>query len=170
MAAQDDIFGVITPVPLFRCHEHDHTGRTNERKPVCYNWKMPKSNSRSHNRVTAFLPVTIATDRGTVLKGEIEDLSLGGASIRCVHTFSPGEKITVDLHFAGLKSKMGSIVEVDEIDDEGLIRASEMAEVRWQKGSAQVGIKFVSLKPETKKFLTRLVKFFERIKNEDLAG
>lgn len=129
-----------------------------------------KLSNRAHNRVTAFLPVTIATDRGTVLRGEIEDISLGGASIRCVHEFSPGEKITVDLHFAGLKSALGSIVEIDEIEDEGLIRASEMAEVRWQKGSAQIGIRFTGLKPETKKFLARLVKFFERVKKEELAG
>jgi c-di-GMP-binding flagellar brake protein YcgR len=128
------------------------------------------STRRAHNRVTAFLPVTIATDRGVVLRGEIEDISTGGASIRCVHEFSQGEKITVDLHFAGLKTAIGSMVEIDEIDDEGLIRATEIAEVRWQKGSAQIGVRFTNLKLETKKFLSRLVKFFERIKKEDLAG
>ena len=129
-----------------------------------------KYTNRSHNRVTAFLPVTIATDRGTVLRGEIEDISLGGASIRVVHEFAPGEKLTIDLHFAGLKSAFGSIVEIDEIDDEGLIRASEMAEVRWQKGSSQIGVKFTGLKPETKRFLAKLVKFFEKLKKEELAS
>jgi c-di-GMP-binding flagellar brake protein YcgR len=122
---------------------------------------------RKNNRVTAFIPVTVKSEGGQSFKGEIEDISLGGASIRCPHGFEPGQKLKLELHFAGLKSMFGDIVEIDEIDDGGLVRANEVAEVRWQKNGTQLGVKFVSLSGETKRFLKRLVKYFESVRVDD---
>jgi c-di-GMP-binding flagellar brake protein YcgR len=131
---------------------------------------MSKQIRRNHNRVTAFIPVTVKIDSGQSIRGEIEDISLGGASIRCPHGLEPGQTVKLELHFAGLKSVFGEIIEVDEIDDMGLIRADEVAEVRWQKNGTQLGVKFVSLSSETKRFLKRLVKFFERTQVDDDAA
>lgn len=131
----------------------------------------PKSrdvpNQRAAPRVAAFIPVTVHFDDGSSVKGEIEDISLGGAFIRCPRPLKKGQRIKLEIHFSALKSNFnGSIVEVDEIADNGVINTTEPAEVRWDKNGHSFGIKFVSLSWSTRRFVGRLVKYFEKMKAE----
>ncbi len=130
---------------------------------------MKTQSTRAHSRVTAFIPVMIHTDTGGVIKGEIEDISVGGALIRVVGDLAIGQSIKIELRFAGLKSSLGYVIDPDVIEDEGLIRAEEMAEVRWQRDGIYVGVSFANLSRRTKNFLSHLVKYFEELKREDVV-
>ena len=78
--------------------------------------------------------MTIHFEDGSSAKGEIEDISLGGAFVRCPHAMKQGQKIRMEIHFSALKSvSSGTIVEVDEIAESGVINTTELAEVRWDR-------------------------------------
>jgi c-di-GMP-binding flagellar brake protein YcgR len=116
--------------------------------------------------VKAVIPVTIRPQGRPPLRGEVQNISLGGAFIRCDTRFAIGDSVSLELRFAGLQSE-GSLVDIDEIEDDGLIRAEEMAEIRWVGGDT-FGVKFVNLSSKTKRFLARLVKYFEALEGEGL--
>jgi len=123
---------------------------------------------RAHLRVKAVIPVMIRNTNGDAIHGEVHDISLGGASVRCPQPFTVGDSVTIELRFAGLKSSFGWAVDIEEIDDSGMVRAEEIAEVRWLSGDT-FGLKFKKPSAKTRRFLERLVKFFEQLKDDELS-
>ena len=126
---------------------------------------MNYSEKRVHPRAYAFIPVTIHPEGGPAINGEIENISLGGAAVRCAHSFGGGENVKIELRFAGLKSTLGKIIEVEEIQDRVIIKAEEMAQIRWHN-EVSFGIKFVDLSTQTRRFLGRLVEYFQKIQSD----
>ena len=131
---------------------------------------MTEKNRRKYNRVAAFMAVTVHTQSGTPTKGEVEDISLGGVYLRCPLPLVMGQKVKLELHFSRIWSVHGFSVLVEEIDNTGLVKAIEEAQVKWVRGGHSFGLQFTSLSSSTKRFLKRLIKYFEDIKIEHASG
>ena len=130
---------------------------------------MKVPNKRADERIQALIPVTVRTKEGLILKGEVENISLGGALIRCRHHFSVGDTVNIELRFAGLKSVFGMIIEIDEIDDGEMVKAEETTEIRWENGGTTFGVRFNHLNKETERFLKRMIKFFNKLNADDFS-
>ena len=115
---------------------------------------------RKNPRITAFIPVLVHIKGKKVVKGEVEDLSEGGAYVRCIHPLQKGEIIALEFLFAGMKSGSGVLIELDQLDDKAPIRSIESVEIRWARPGVGFGVQFVNARPETKRVIKKAVKYF----------
>ncbi len=111
---------------------------------------MEPKHPRKHPRKVVFIPVYIHVDGlKSPLKGEVEDLSEGGAYVRCSHKVSPGLTFKLEFLLSSMRSHHGFVFEMDRLDSSAPARTSVTAEVRWNDNRGiGFGIRF--LKPDAK--------------------
>lgn len=123
--------------------------------------KAPKADvhvvRREHDRMAILIPVFIRRADGTTDRGEVEDISEGGARIRLKNPIPANEAIQLEFRLAGMKAVSGRIIEVDEIDPSAPLRTRESAEVRWNQHQV-LGVKFNGISPETLKLVKKMMK------------
>lgn len=120
---------------------------------------------RKYDRVTVFIPIRIFKNGKEAGKGEVEDLSIGGAYIRTAVPVKMGDNVEIEFQFAAMKSVLGTVVEVNEIDEKAPIRAVQKAQIRWDRAGG-FGVQFGELSPELSRLLKRLTKYMAQIQKE----
>jgi hypothetical protein len=124
---------------------------------------MQATNKRKHPRVRVGVSGSVFTgsDPGTAIPCEVLDVSLGGAFIHCTAPILIGEEILVEIRFESNALLAGKVVHESNADIKQLGKP-EKSVVRWVRGSSQsgFGVEFLSLSPEKKEFLSKLVTYF----------
>lgn len=129
---------------------------------------MKPAQRRKYERVTVFIPVKIFKNGKQVGKGEVEDLSIGGVYIRTTVPARIGDDIQVEFQFAGMKSVLGTVVEVNHVDQHAPIRALQKGSVRWDR-TGGFGIEFSELSSEMSRLLKKLTKYLAQIQKQFAA-
>ena len=129
---------------------------------------MKPAQRRKHERVTVFIPVKIFKHGKQVGRGEVEDLSLGGVYIRTTVPAGIGDNIQIEFQFAGMKSVLGTVVEVNHIDQNAPIRALQKGSVRWDR-TGGFGIEFSELSSEMSRLIRKLTKYLAHIQKQFAA-
>lgn len=130
---------------------------------------MPSpSDRRIARRVPVRIPVGIyRRDKPhDVIDAEILDISEGGAFIHCTAKIPVGTEILLEIRFAETKVLEGKVIEhEDSINELVPPESQERSVIRWTRLDDEpgFGIQFLALKPETKRFLQRLVLYFEQL-------
>jgi c-di-GMP-binding flagellar brake protein YcgR len=124
---------------------------------------MQATNKRKHPRVRVGVSgsVFLGSDPDTAIPCEVLDVSLGGAFIHCTAPISIGQEILVEIHFESNALLTGKVVHESNTDIKQLGKP-EKSVVRWVRGSSHsgFGVEFLSLSPEKKEFLSKLVTYF----------
>lgn len=132
---------------------------------------MPSPSERRNNkRVPVRIPVGIyRRDKPhDVIDAEILDISEGGAFIHCTSKIPLGTEILLEIRFAETKVLEGKVIEhEDSLKTMMPSDGQERSVIRWTRLDEEpgFGIQFLSLKPETKRFLQRLVLYFEQLQS-----
>ena len=119
---------------------------------------------RKHDRIAICIPVFARVNDQPPIRCEVEDISVGGARMVSPKRFSPGDKVVLEFRFAAMKSVAGTIVEIDEIDENAPMRAEESGEIRWEQPTGVCGVQFANLTPATQVFIKKLVKYLDSMK------
>lgn len=130
---------------------------------------MNLAKRRKFERVTVFIPVKIFKDSKEIGRGEVEDLSLGGVYIRSTTAILMGEKISIEFQFAAMKSVLGTVVEVNQIDSHAPIRAIQHGQVRWDRNGTGFGVQFGEVSPEISRLLKKMVTYLGQIQKQFAA-
>jgi c-di-GMP-binding flagellar brake protein YcgR len=131
-----------------------------------YNIFMGEPQRRKHTRVTVFIPVNIIVNGVRVGKGEVEDISLGGAYVRTTVRVRLGDRVEIEFQFAGMKTVLGTVVEVNEIDASAPVRLTQTALVRWDRNGTGFGIQFASISIEMARLLKKLIKYLGQLQKD----
>ncbi len=130
---------------------------------------MITAQRRRFERVTVFIPVKVFKNGKEIGKGEVEDLSLGGVYVRSTVAVRMGDRIHVEFQFAGMKSVLGTVVEVNQIDENAPIRAMQGGLVKWDRNGTGFGIEFGELSSEMNRLLKKMVKYLSQIQKQFAA-
>lgn len=123
---------------------------------------------RKHERVTVFIPVRLFKNGKEAGRGEVEDLSYGGVYIRTTVPVRVGDSIQLEFQFAGMKSVLGTVVEVNQVDTHAPIRALQKGQVRWDR-TGGFGIQFSEMSPQVARLLKKLTKYLAQIQKQFAA-
>ncbi|MBI1861619.1 MAG: PilZ domain-containing protein [Deltaproteobacteria bacterium] len=130
---------------------------------------LKPSQRRRYERVTVFIPVRVFKNGKEVGKGEVEDLSIGGVYIRTTVPVALGDKIEVEFQFAAMKSILGTVVEINEIDNKAPVRAMQSGRVKWDRNGTGFGIEFSSMSSEMQRVIKKMVKYMAQIQKNFAA-
>ena len=115
---------------------------------------------RKHDRVAISIPVLIRRGTAEAVKGSAEDISEGGARIRLERPLPAEGAIEIEFRLAGMRTVLGGIVEVDEVDSQAPMRTKETAQVRWA-GQLSIGVQFSDTHRETVRFVKKLMNYLD---------
>ena len=122
-------------------------------------------------RVPVRIPVGVyLKDRPhDVIDAEILDISEGGAFVQCNAPIALGQEVILEIRFAETKILEGKVIEHEAVKESLPANLPQNSVIRWAKDDekAGFGIEFLGLKPDKKKFLAKLVQYFEQL---DRAG
>lgn len=124
---------------------------------------MEPINQRKHDRFTLAIPARVLINETKVIQADIENISMGGARLRCPEPIGVGDEITLEIRFSGVKTITAKVTEQSEVQGKASADAAESAIVRWSNGSGVYGVEFVGVTPMTRVFLSRVVDYFERM-------
>ena len=124
---------------------------------------------RKHERVTVFIPVKIFKNGKEAGKGEVEDLSMGGVYIRTTVPATLGDKVEVEFQFAGMKSVLGTVVEINEIDSKAPVRVMQAGRVKWDRNGTGFGIEFGTMSADMQRVIKKMVKYMAQIQKNFAA-
>lgn len=128
---------------------------------------MTTIQKRRYVRQVMFIPAQVFHKKNKkLLKAEIEDLSKGGAYVRCVYPFMAGEPIVLEMRFAGLKSVHGNVVDMDLIEIGMPLTLKLECEVRWQNKGAGIGVEFKNVSSAQTKWIIKLVEYFQQMQKD----
>lgn len=130
---------------------------------------MTTAQRRKFERVTVFIPVKVFKNGKEVGKGEVEDLSLGGVYVRSTVAVRMGDRIQIEFQFAAMKSVLGTVVEVNQVDANAPVRAMASGLVKWDRNGTGFGIEFGEVSSEMARLIKKLVKFLSQIQKQFAA-
>ena len=123
---------------------------------------------RAATRVTVNIPADLflVVKPHNPIKGEIKDISEGGAFIECTSPLKIGDEINVQIVFSETKILQARVIDHEQwlrktLPEEGAQRSV----VRWVKPEPTpgFGIEFVNLQQDKKQFLARLIHYYEQL-------
>lgn len=125
---------------------------------------MKKTDARKNNRVAVQIPAQIVIDpaQTTRLEGEITDISLEGAFIRCDKPLAIGQEIWIQIRFSETALLRAKVTEAGSLPTKDPIEPSI---VRWSRTgeTAGFGVQFVSLKEDSQSFVKKLLVYFSNL-------
>lgn len=123
---------------------------------------------RAQPRITVQIPVRIFRPNRPqeAVDAEIRNISLGGAYIECRVPMEVNQELMVEIHFG--EGKLIPVRVTDELAEgapETPGKESALSRVRWteEKATAGFGVEFSTLGSDTKKYLSELVAYFDRL-------
>ncbi len=125
---------------------------------------------RRNNRVPVRIPagVYLKSRPHDAIDAEILDISEGGAFVHCNSPIPLGTELVLEIRFDETSILEGKVVEHDQAL-RSLLSGNERqtSVVRWHRenGMKGFGIEFLGIKPEKKKFLSKLVTYFQQLQN-----
>ncbi|MBI4404713.1 MAG: PilZ domain-containing protein [Deltaproteobacteria bacterium] len=135
--------------------------------------KPSPADRRKYQRVAVRIPagVYLKSKPYDVIDAEILDISTGGAFVHCTAPINIGEEVIVEIRFGETRLLDGRVVPHDKLNAQIPTTAPEQSIVRWARGSSYsgFGIEFTNLRPEKKKFVVKLVEYFESLKNAGVS-
>jgi len=111
--------------------------------------------------MTVAIPVRIFLDGGQSIPGDIEDISLGGAFIRCSQAVPIGQKVRIEIHFSGTQVLEGKVTTSQTREWAPPKDPSEEAVVRWSEAENAFGVEFTSVNLATRQFVTKLMDYLQ---------
>lgn len=128
----------------------------------------PAPSRRAQSRLTVQIPARVYRPNKPLeaVEAEIRNISLGGAYILCNVPMEVNQELMVEIHFG--EGKVIPVRVVEELNEELPAppgKDSTLSLVRWteEKSSMGFGVEFSSLAPDTRKYLSSLVVYFEKL-------
>jgi len=128
---------------------------------------------RKHKRVNVAIPVGLFfKNRPSEIQAEITNVSEGGAFVHCITPMNIGEEVLLEIRFTETKLIEGKVISHDQLKDLALPQPlAQRAVVKWVQGSSKsgFGVQFIDLHPDQKKFIAKLVQYFEKLRKAGLS-
>lgn len=110
--------------------------------------------SRTKSRIRILIPVNLTVD-GKTFRGELGNLSEGGAQIRGSFPVNSGSALKIEFLLSVLVTPGGAPLDVHLLAENAPPRFEVLASVRWVKDEA-IGIQFEKLKRAHRKLIDEL--------------
>jgi hypothetical protein len=96
------------------------------------------------------------------IDAEILSISMGGAFVHCHSRVALGKEVLIEIRFAETRLLEAKVTDLkNDVPPAG---TPEKSVVKWSsEDEAGFGVEFVDLSPENRRFLTKLVQYFENL-------